>query len=174
MTDNAHVAARAKLLRTHGKSSSRAAAEMLGHNSLLAASHAAQLCVSLRHHARRQAHREAVAERLNAQFANLPELELPSQREQCLHNWHKYVITTPQRDALHEHLKQAGIETQIHYPRLLPDETIFRRKQHRESGRARRHVTRCLTLPLHPHLSDIEVERLIDGVRSFCACGSPR
>ena len=61
------------------------------------------------------ARRQAIAARYDQGLAGLP-LDLPRRRAECGHVFHQYVIRTPQRDGLREHLRAAQIGTGIHYP----------------------------------------------------------
>jgi len=71
---------------------------------------------------------------------------------------HLYVVRTNVRESLREHLKAAGIATDIHYP--VPD--------HRQPGagieppnglaRTERACAEVLSLPCYPELSDAEVD----------------
>ena len=170
-TDDAQLAARARLMRVHGKRNNREPAQMLGQNAVLASTHAAQLNVSLDHHEARSARRDAIARRYLQRLIDIRHISVPPEREGTRHNWHKFVITTHARDALQAHLAASGIETQIHYATPLPDESIFHPATHAAtntpSPRAQLHSQCCLTLPLHPHLQDDEVDFIIDSIERF-------
>ena len=165
--DDDGIAERARALRVHGNSGS-AGSTLLGANSQLATSHAAQLLVALDRFEERQRVRAAIAARYFEGLSRLDSVRPVGVRPGCVHNWHKFVIVTPQRDALRHHLSGLGIETQLHYARPLPCEPVL--AQHargREYPNAVGLARSCLTLPLHPHLSEREVTRIIDGVRVF-------
>ena len=71
------------------------------------------------------------------------------------HIYHQYVIRTPQRDALREHLTRKEIGTAIYYPLALHEQKCFRYLGYRagdfpESERAA-HET--LALPMYPEIS---------------------
>lgn len=168
-TDDPTIAARARLLRAHGKSNNRAPSEMLGLNSALAATHAAQLSASLEQHEVRQRRRDSIAARYLAAIDDSDAIDAPPQRSGCVHNWHKFVVACDARNDLATHLSQSGIETQIHYSIALPDEPIFRSSPPCNAPHARRLARRCLSLPLHPHLTDAEVDRVTQALCSFHA-----
>lgn len=81
---------------------------------------------------------------------------------------HLYVVRTAHRDALREHLADAGIQTDVHFP--IPDH-----RQPCHAGRyddvqlplTERLASEVLTLPCFPELTDAEADRIIDACNSF-------
>jgi dTDP-4-amino-4,6-dideoxygalactose transaminase len=168
VTDDPQLAERLRTIRCHGRSGSANPALIAGYNSMPSAVGAAMLNVSLEFHDQRQLRRQAVAERYNDAFSKVPDLQIPSVRGGVTTNWHKYVVALERRDDLQAFLGKSGIGSQVHYPRLLPDEPIFASHVKRSFPRAE-HLSRVsLTLPLHPHLTDHEVRHVIDCVLAFC------
>lgn len=99
-----------------------------------------------------------------------PELELlvpPSDPTSHVH--HLFVLRTPRRDALQSHLEATGIKTLIHYP--VPCHRQHALDAHRidPSGLkiTEHHAATCLSLPIHPFLSDDDVGRVIAACNSF-------
>ena len=82
---------------------------------------------------------------------------------------HLFVIRTGRRDALREHLAGAGIDALVHYPAALTEQPAFSGASGTagtcpEAEAAAREV---LSLPLHPGLSEKELERVAAAVRAF-------
>ena len=82
---------------------------------------------------------------------------------------HLFVIRTARRDALREHLERAGIDALVHYPAALTEQPAFADASLAggscpEAEAAARQV---LSLPLHPGLSEREVERVAATVGAF-------
>ena len=82
---------------------------------------------------------------------------------------HLFVIRTARRDALRAHLERAGIDALVHYPAALTEQPAFSDAPVAggscpEAEAAAREV---LSLPLHPGLSEREVERVAATVRAF-------
>ena len=82
---------------------------------------------------------------------------------------HLFVIRTLRRDALRQHLERAGIDALVHYPAALTEQPAFVGASGAggtcpEAEAAAREV---LSLPLHPGLSEREVERVATAVRAF-------
>jgi len=178
-TDDARLAARVRRLRDHGQSEKYRHAEE-GYNGRLDAVQAAILRVKLRHlpawNARRRAIAALYAERL-ARLEQLGHLRLPVERPGARHAWHLYAVRIAatgdaaagrpgRRDAVRERLAAQGIETGIHYPIPLHMQPAYEGMRLRsgsfpESERAAREV---LTLPMHPHLEDRQVERVAQAL----------
>ena len=80
----------------------------------------------------------------------------------------KFVIYLDGRDALGRRLGAAGIPTKVHYATALCREPIFGMRQpNGDFPRALLHAETALSLPIHGHLSDVEIDRVIAAVRGF-------
>jgi dTDP-4-amino-4,6-dideoxygalactose transaminase len=98
-------------------------------------------------------------------------LILPFVPQQMEPNWHLFVVRSSKRDALQAHLKERGIGTLIHYP--VPP---YLQDAYREMGLpegtfpiTERIHHEVLSLPMSPHLSDEEVDSVINEIRDFVA-----
>ncbi len=84
-------------------------------------------------------------------------------------NWHLYVVQTSYRSQLISYLKNNGVETGVHYPvppysqdcysDILYDESEFMVAS--EASK------RVLSLPIGPHLSICDIERVVNLINSF-------
>jgi dTDP-4-amino-4,6-dideoxygalactose transaminase len=75
------------------------------------------------------------------------------------HVFHKYVFRVPNRDAVQEALRERGVATLIHYSTTLSALPFAAAAPKRGGGeRAARFAREVLSLPVHPHLRDDEVE----------------
>ncbi|MDD1771128.1 MAG: DegT/DnrJ/EryC1/StrS family aminotransferase [Methanomassiliicoccales archaeon] len=86
--------------------------------------------------------------------------------------YHLYVVRTPKRDALAEHLGRDGIDTAVHYPVPIHLQPVYRRMYHFKEGsypRSERAANEVLSLPIYPRLEDEEVDRVCESIRSFFA-----
>ena len=80
--------------------------------------------------------------------------------------WHQYVVRSPRRDELRQYLSAAGISTGIHYPvpvHLQPGYVASVSLP--ETEKACREV---LSLPIHPSLSNTDIDRVISAVIQAC------
>jgi dTDP-4-amino-4,6-dideoxygalactose transaminase len=166
VTDDAELARRVRLLRNHG-SVANYHHEALGYNSRLDEVQAAILRVKL---ARLPAWTEA-RRRHAARYGELltgsgvrPPVEAPGN----WHVYHQYALRTPVRDALAARLKEQEIDARVYYPEplhLTPACAYlsYPRGSFPESERAAAEV---LCLPIHPELSDAQVEFVAATIRS--------
>ncbi|MBD0319062.1 MAG: DegT/DnrJ/EryC1/StrS family aminotransferase [Gemmatimonadetes bacterium] len=162
-TDDEALAARVRSLRGYG-SRTRYVHDEKGFNSRLDELHAAILRVKLRRLAAWNERRARIAARYREALAPLA-LELPRVPAEATSSWHLFVVETPQRDAVREALAARGVETLVHYP--IPP---HRQDAYSEQGAisfpvAERIAARVLSLPMGPHLTDGQQERVIEALR---------
>ena len=164
-TSDPAVAARLRSLRNYG-SAEKYVHDEIGWNSRLDELQAAVLSVKLRRLAEHNARRAAVARRYTEGLAGL-DLELPGTAAGADPVWHLYVVRTPDRDALRAELADRGVETGVHYP--VPP---HRQRAFAGTPAAAAHLPvadrlarEVLSLPMGPHLTQEQQERVIDAVR---------
>jgi dTDP-4-amino-4,6-dideoxygalactose transaminase len=160
---------RVRTLRDHGRSSKYLHAEV-GFAERMDALQAAILAVKLPHLDRWTELRQSVAERYRALLATLP-LELPVATPGARAAFHLYVVRTPERDALLEHLKTDGIMAGVHYPVPLHRQPAYLDLGYRSvtlpvAERAAREV---LSLPLYPELDQSRAERVASSIERYFA-----
>jgi dTDP-4-amino-4,6-dideoxygalactose transaminase len=85
------------------------------------------------------------------------------------HVYHQYVIRTPMRDALREHLTKCEVETAIYYPLGLHEQKCFaylgcKKGDFPEAERAARET---LALPIYPEISREAQRYVIDSIAEF-------
>lgn len=81
---------------------------------------------------------------------------------------HLFVVTSSERDALRNYLRQYDISTDIHYP--IPDyrQPIFKNRYSNIFLASTEILSReVLTLPCYPEMSDAEVEHVINTINSW-------
>ena len=166
-TDDSSLADRVRLLRNYG-SRVRYENEVLGVNSRLDELQAAFLRVRLRHLDEANGRRREIAQRYAAGLDDLQALTLPAPRPGFDHVWHLYVVRHPDRDTFRERLARLGVQTLVHYP-IPPHLSEAYRPLGFTSGHypvAERIAREVVSLPLHPALTDAEVERVIQSTRN--------
>lgn len=170
-TNDDALAARMRQLRNHG-SSERYHHELLGGNFRLDGLQAAVLRVKLGHLAGWTERRRALAARYDRLFREAaidPARFAPLERVEAGHVYHQYVVQSPERDRLREHLQEARIASEIYYPIPLHLQPCFEGLGQRAgslpiSERAAREV---LALPIDPTLSDAQIDRVVDAIARF-------
>ena len=157
LTDDDEIAWTARTLSHHGKSPV-GSFDLVGQNAQMSSIVAGVLSVKLEHEEEwlrvRQRIAAAYTDALAGRSAVAP--ERPSDRE---HVFHKYVVRVPGRDAVREALRERGVTTLVHYPTTLSALPFAAAAPKRGGGeRAARFAGEVLSLPVHPHLRDDEVE----------------
>jgi dTDP-4-amino-4,6-dideoxygalactose transaminase len=167
-TNDDELADRVRVLHNYG-SRVKYYNEVKGYNSRLDPLQAAFLRAKLPHLEQWNERRKSIAAAYKEKLANVPGLELPFVPDSIDPSWHLFVILHPRRDALQKHLSAAGIGTLIHYP--VPPHLS---KAYAEMGCkagdfpvTERIAERALSLPMGPHLSQAEMQYVVDTIGSF-------
>lgn len=166
-TDDDQVAKFARAARSHGQTA-RYEHEFVGYNYRMHGFQAAVLRIKLRRLCAWTARRQEIA-RLYRRLLAGARLDLPvdDPRDECA--YHQFVIYVSNRNALAAQLTAREIETVVHYPRPvhlqpaysslgLPPGTF---------PHAERACERALSLPLHPGLTDEQIEYVARSVREI-------
>jgi dTDP-3-amino-3,4,6-trideoxy-alpha-D-glucose transaminase len=86
------------------------------------------------------------------------------------HVYHLFVVRVPDRDRLQEQLAADGIETLVHYPTPIPRQQAFATTTPADCPIAARACAEVLSLPLHPGLTDGDVDSVIAAVKGHDGC----
>ena len=167
-TDDAELAARVRRLRNYGSEQKYHNIE-LGTNSRLDELQAAFLRVKLTALPAWTTRRRRIAATYARELPTSERLALPVETDGADSAWHLYVVRTAERDALQAHLAAATIGTLIHYP-IPPHRQLAYAADPIADARlpiADDLARTVLSLPIGPHLSDPQVDRVIAAVRSF-------
>ena len=172
-TSDPDLADRIAVLRDHG-SRKKYQYDLLGMNSRLDSLQAAILLVKFKHLEAMAQARRRNADRYRQLFrqAGLGKLVLlPVQPEGLHHVYNQFVIRTPQRDDLREHLRNRGIPTEIYYPSPLHLQPAFADLGYGagafpESEEASRQV---LALPVFPQMTEEQQKMVVNGTADFFA-----
>jgi len=165
-TDDAGLAERVKLLGTHGQVKKNDHA-FYGGNSRLDELHAAMLRVKLRVLDSRNRRRAEIAAYYTDRLRDV--VATPPEDAHRVHVYHQYVIRTPEREALRGYLGAWDIETGIHYPVPVHHQPAWRQAYGDAPPlpRAEQVAREILSLPVHPDLTDTEVERVAEVAGRF-------
>jgi len=120
-----------------------------------------------------QTRREEIAKLYNQAFAPLEELEIPPQLDhRAGHAWHLYILRLREnwlslsRNQFVEQLKALGIGSSVHFIPLHVH-PYYQREYGYKMGdfpNAENAYRRCISLPIFPGMSDVQVERVIGAV----------
>jgi dTDP-3-amino-3,4,6-trideoxy-alpha-D-glucose transaminase len=168
-TNDDGIATRVRMLGNYG-TREKYRNELLGWNSRLDPLQAAIIGVKLDRLDEWNARRRHVAARYAEALGRLDWLRLPHEAPWATHVFYLFVVRTPRRDELAEHLAARSIATGVHYP--VPP---YRQPAYRDlpAPAGAEHLDavhgELLSLPIGPHLSDAQIERVIASVCSFDA-----
>ena len=123
-TNDAGLADRLRLLRSHGVRT-KYYNEILGGNFRLDEIQAAVLRVKLKHLDSWTEGRRGNASMYRSALKGVSAVELPFEASGARHIYNQFVIRTPRRDALMEHLHGEGIGCEVYYPLSLHLQACF-------------------------------------------------
>lgn len=155
-----------KLLRNHGLKN-RDECEIWGYNSRLDAIQAAIARIKLRHLDEMTTRYQTIADNYWRGLKGV--VRVPDRPDFAEGVYHNFVIQVERRPQLQEYLSSKGIETKIHYPIPIHLQQPARKWGHQEGDFpvAERQVTKILSLPIYPELTDEQVSRVISEIRFF-------
>jgi dTDP-3-amino-3,4,6-trideoxy-alpha-D-glucose transaminase len=171
LTNDAALAEKAKTLRNYGQTQHYVHAT-LGLNSRLDEVQAAIMHDALLPHVANWTEaRRRTAQKYLAQIRH-PSIQLLSPDGEMAPGWHLFPVLAGEglRDQLRAYLDSCGIMTGIHYPRLICDQAALGKgswEAAMELVNARAFVSRELSLPIHPFLTDQEVDTVIAACNAW-------
>ena len=157
-TDNDDWTALLRSLRVHGKGTDKYDNVRLGLNSRLDTVQAAVLQVKMTHFDDELEAVNRVARRYDELLHG--KVTIPVVPDSYISSWAQYTIQTPDRDALQSRLKAAGIPSMVYYPRTMSQQTAFASLGKHPCPMAKRLTETVLSLPMHPYLTDKEIETI--------------
>jgi len=170
------LASKLRILREHGMQP-RYYHHVIGGNFRLDEMQAAILSVKLPHLDNWSAARRAAADFYRAEFLRTgltEKIALPAEpyRDRGLtnhHIYHQYVIRTPRRNALREHLASRQIETAIYYPVGLHEQKCFAYLDYKQGNfpEAERAAREVLALPIYPEISREAQQYVVNSIAEF-------
>lgn len=127
--------------------------------------------VQLRKMERMRERRCSIARAYSAAFGRVEELQLPPDRTDRGHSWHLYILRLRlealaiSRTEFIEELQKLGVNCSVHFI-PIPLHSYFADKVAMPLGcaRALREYPRLVSLPLHPRMSEEDVEHVIQAV----------
>jgi dTDP-4-amino-4,6-dideoxygalactose transaminase len=168
VTDDDDLAEHLRLLRNHGLVG-RDEVEIFGHNSRLDSLQAVignRLIGETSFITNRRIENAA---RLDEALSQIDGIQVPTRESNVKHVYHLYIVRADRRDDLRAHLTENGVEAKIHYPVPVHLQPASRDLPYKEGdfpvAEEDSHIS--ITLPAHQHLTDDEVDYMIEQVRSF-------
>ncbi len=167
VTNDAELAARARMLRDHGRRS-KYEHLIVGYGYRLDGIQAAILDVKLRHLDAWNAGRRERADYYTELLTGL-DVVTPHEPPHVKGNYHIYALRVKQRDALLNHLKARGIDAGVHYPIGLHQQPVYQNLGYKENSLpvAEMMGREELSLPLYPELTHEQQNYVVDAIREF-------
>lgn len=174
LTQNENIFVQAKSLRDYGQTA-KYEHSYIGMNSRLDELQAAILRTALlprlsNFTARRQKIAARYKQEIQHEFIKIPAPPLESDSV-----WHLFpMLVTQHRHKLQQHLASVNIQSAVHYPTIIPEQPVFSMNNLKfmnvsDLTKAKYFAEHELSLPIHPYLTDDEVERVITACNSWRA-----
>lgn len=165
------LADRLRVLRNQGMRA-RYQYEVAGHNYRMTDLHAAVGIPQVAKLAELTAKRRRNARALSDGLAGIPGLRVPAVMPSRTHVWHQYTVLVEDaaltRDELAAALTERGIGNGIYYPKVVFDYDCYRDHPGVVASDvpvATRVAQQALSLPVHPGLSEADLETIVTTVR---------
>lgn len=164
VTDDDTLAQTARVLRNHGRDDNGDHIEV-GLNHRLDEMKGAIGQEQLKRLPEWSERRAAAAARYTERLEDVPEVTTPTVPAENRHVYHLYVIQVPDRDSLRETLLERNIEVGIHYETPAHrHEAVIERVGTEELPVTETLVDRILSLPMHPRITDEEIQYVCDAI----------
>jgi dTDP-4-amino-4,6-dideoxygalactose transaminase len=167
VTNHAALAEQIALLRNHGRRD-KYFHEQIGFGHRIDTLQAAVLRAKLPYLAEWTERRRDLAARYDTLLADLG-VTRPAVDGRADSAWHLYVIRTPERDALLEHLQSRGIGAGVHYPLPLHEQPAYAHLGYvgLDLPVTATIAATCLSLPLYPEMTHAQQDRVVAAVAEF-------
>lgn len=145
--------------------------DVKGFNSRLDEIQAAILQVKLNHLSEWNARRIQIATLYIERLSSVGDIILPALADNCTSVYHLFVIRTSRRNALQAYLTEKGVGTMIHYPISPHLQNAYKDLGHKKDDFpiAEKIADTCLSLPIYPELSEVDISYICETIKSFFA-----
>lgn len=166
-THDERLAEACQVIRQHGMRT-RYYHDELGFNFRMTDIHAA-----IGHEQLKKLERFNAARRANAAYlnANLKGVQIPCEPDGYTHVYHQYTVRVAanRRDALRAHLQGQGIGSEVYYPVPVHHQSFYTKELGYDVflPEAERAAAKVLSLPIHPGLTQADLEKIVAAVNGF-------
>lgn len=155
-------------IRVHGMGRERYYYDHLGYTARLDEIQAAVLRVKMTKLSDWGARKVEIANKYISGLSDIEGLSLPVTSEGNNHTYHQFTVKSNNRDALQSHLKDLGVPSMIYYPVPIHHHTPYLQYAPANQLSVTEQVSKeVLSLPIHPHLSDEQVQHVIESAKKF-------
>jgi perosamine synthetase len=173
VTSDRAIYQRCKLLRSHGEHP-KYYHESFGLNYRMMELSGALGLAQLEKLPALTAKRRSYASYLSEHLCHVDGITVPYVANEIEHSFHQYSILLAverfrcSRDGFVQALKAEGVEAAVHYPRALNQQPVFARENQRLPN-CEWLAERIVSLPIHPSLTDADLEQIIRAVTIVAA-----
>jgi dTDP-4-amino-4,6-dideoxygalactose transaminase len=170
-TNDEAMAKRMRMIRDHGQAK-KYYHDVEGYNGRLDSLQAGFLTVKLRHLARWNEARRALAHRYHELLAEADgAVVIPREAEWTKGVYHLYVVRVQDREAVQKHLADAGIGTGIHYPIPLHLQKAYQHLGYKNGDFpvTERVAAEIVSLPMFPQLQHYQQKEVVSRMMEFLA-----
>jgi dTDP-4-amino-4,6-dideoxygalactose transaminase len=167
-TNDPTIADRLRTLRSHGQKE-RNNSEEFGFVSRFDSIQAAILTIRLKYAKSNIAQRRENARLYDKEFEG-SKILIPFIDSRVFHSYHLYVVEIDNRDAIKEEIFKAGIDTRVHYPKLITEQNAFKNRYGSIDSQIPVALTqrnRILSLPIHHHLDEEQISYVAQTLRTL-------
>ncbi|MBS1774575.1 MAG: DegT/DnrJ/EryC1/StrS family aminotransferase [Bacteroidetes bacterium] len=168
MTNDNDLAIKCRMYANHG-SLKKNVHIIEGINSRLDSMQASILSAKLPHILKWTEQRINNAALYNKYLSAIQQIVLPAVRPGTKHTYHLYVIRAQQRNELAKYLADNGIETSLHYPKILPNQEAYKylNTKPEDFPVANKYQEEILSLPMYPELSEEAIQYIAQRIAEF-------
>jgi dTDP-4-amino-4,6-dideoxygalactose transaminase len=112
-----------------------------------------------------EARREIV--KMYEMLINNPRVTLPETPSGCCPVHHVYPVLVDDRDRFIEYLNDNDIQSGIHYPIIISEMEMYSDLDDKSDPRAHSYSKRMVSLPIHPFMSDEEIDYLCEVINNY-------
>jgi dTDP-4-amino-4,6-dideoxygalactose transaminase len=170
-TNDLAMADRMKMIRDHGQAK-KYYHDIEGYNGRLDSIQAGWLSVKLRHLAKWNESRRALAHRYHELLKEAKDaIAIPVEAPWTKGVYHLYVVRVQDREALQTHLAEAGIGSGIHYPIPLHLQKAYQHLGYKKGDYpvTERIAEEIVSLPMFPQLTKGQLDQVANRVKEFAA-----
>jgi len=174
VTNNSEIDEKVRKLRNHGSHARNV--HSFGFNSRLDDIHAAILSAKLKHIDAWNDTRRTLAARYTAGLQGAKHVKLPYEVPGYRHIFHLYVVETKKaakRDGFLKFLNDAGIDAKTHYSIAIHKQAGYpwgkKARKARSLANAEYNAAACISLPMFPELTELEIGYVIAKVMEWDA-----
>jgi len=168
-TNDEAMAKKMKMIRDHGQAK-KYYHDIEGYNGRLDSIQAGWLTVKLRHLAKWNASRRALAHRYHELFVDAVDgIVVPHEASWTKGVYHLYVVRVQDREALQAHLGEAGIGTGIDYTIPLPQQKAYEHLGYHvgDFPITERIAQEIVSLPMFPQFSPSQQDEVVSKTAEF-------